>query len=238
MVRPRDRARDFSVVVHNIKTINKNEIEKQLHSDFKLKDSIVAIEPYPDSPGHHLHIFVRFTQQVSKSTLIDWCERHVSRETGTNEFGTLGHVKVKKMYSHDWHPAVSKYLIDPYKDKVVDTDVPIITRHPPPKAPPRRPNCRCHAFGFEKYYDDCPLTPKQRQGWRIRPLLHPHTPDTCYGTRTRPLHLQPPRPRCCPRTGDILKPDASEARDGALAPGGTPLDKDLMERMENFFNDF
>lgn len=204
---PRLRHRSLSVVVHNIHPGHKNEIEKELCSHFDVKDVIISEEPYPDKPGHHLHLFVRFKAQVSKSVLIEFCETHCPRMTGKNELGTLGHIKCKFCYKENWDQAVAKYLTNPVKDKKIDDDVPIITRSASYRPKKHAPTalCTCAAYGFEKVYvKSWPLHPTRPAGWYIRPIKHPFDPPHA------PIYK--PTPYCDPASGELCEPPCAPAR--------------------------
>lgn len=115
------RARQFSIVFHNVKDDCKPAVER-FFSDAQKR--IVALEPYPEQHGYHIHVFVQYTNQRYFKSMLAACERfksHIVSEKPPTETRDWGRVQVDVMRGS--FEQAHKYLTAPDKDKPVDPNV-------------------------------------------------------------------------------------------------------------------
>lgn len=107
------RARMFTIVIHdvhtNIKDVAENEV-KELNPDW----SLLAQEEYTHQEGHHLHIFIKYNQPKAFSTVLNFWKKF-------SETHSAGRVQVD--VGRGTFEQCKKYLVDPDKDKHVDSDL-------------------------------------------------------------------------------------------------------------------
>lgn len=120
---PNFKAFGFSIVIHNVQPQAK-EILQEFVNDQKPLWSVLSLEPYPNQPGHHLHIFVKWKTQHRS---VKWFTFHhnvrsriISEEPQDND-GDWGRIQVDTLYGDKEH--CIKYLVNPKKDKPLDDEV-------------------------------------------------------------------------------------------------------------------
>jgi len=126
---PNFKAFGFSIVIHNVKPQAK-EIFQQFVDDQKPLWSVLALEPYPDQSGHHLHIFVKWKTQHRSVKWFTFHHNMKSRlilEKPQDKEGDWGRIQVDTLYGDKDHCV--KYLVNPDKDKPLDQEVKVNDHH-------------------------------------------------------------------------------------------------------------
>jgi len=129
--------RQFSIVLHNVSSTSKPIVEDYV-SSLSPTNSVVALEPYPDQDGFHIHIFLKFTNSRSFKSVLNLFKTfaptvHAPKPEG--EERSWGRVQVDQMRG-TFEQAVA-YLTVPKKDKPVDPDV-LLHSKPDPHAESRK----------------------------------------------------------------------------------------------------
>lgn len=117
------RIRAFSIVFHNVKEDAKPSVEKYFECS-KPKEILVSLEPYPESPGYHIHVFVSYTNAHFFKTMLEKCKTFSSTivvEHPEGVQGDWGRVQVDKMRGN--FKQATAYLVNPQKEKECDPDV-------------------------------------------------------------------------------------------------------------------
>ncbi len=115
--------RQFSIVLHNVLESSKPSAESFVQS-LNPSSSVVAIEPYPDQDGFHLHIFIKFhNQRAFKSvlTMFELFSITIVAPKPEGEERSWGRVQVDQM--RGTFEQATSYLTNPKKDKPVDPNV-------------------------------------------------------------------------------------------------------------------
>lgn len=123
---PNFKAHGFSIVIHNVLPQSK-EILERFVADQKPSWSVVALEPYPDQSGHHLHVFVKWKTQhrsVKWFTFHHNMRTHLIAPEPQDTEGQWGRIQVDTLYGN--REDCLKYLVDPAKDKPLDQDVKLV----------------------------------------------------------------------------------------------------------------
>lgn len=101
------RSRQFSIVIHDVKSQAKAHFEKIL-PPLMLDWSLVAEEPYSHQDGSHIHIFLKYPHPQSKFRILQFIQKQ-------NQGGRV-QVDIGRGAFQD----CKKYLTDPDKDKITD----------------------------------------------------------------------------------------------------------------------
>lgn len=107
------RDRQYSIVIHDIKTGLKNIVDKKLDA-LKPDWRLVSEEEYNHQDGHHIHVFLKYKEKKAFSTVLNWF-KEISAEHGA------GRVQVDA--GRGSFSQCEKYLTNPDKEKNVDNEV-------------------------------------------------------------------------------------------------------------------
>lgn len=122
---PKYRSRKFCIVQHQ-----SNEASKQMWNDFLVSmnplEYLVSREPNPpeNGEGFHIHIFVQFKNDRWSTKFFNYHSNNFHKLTTPRPEGeerAWGRLDVKPMRGS--FKEATKYLVNPDKDKEVDTDV-------------------------------------------------------------------------------------------------------------------
>ncbi len=107
----RDRSRKYSIVIHDViyETDPKNTL-KQWVIVRSPKYYMIALEPYNHQEGHHLHLFIEFTNPQSKFNILKELQR-------------LYKGRIQVDLGRGSREDCLKYLTDPDKSKDTDTNI-------------------------------------------------------------------------------------------------------------------
>jgi hypothetical protein len=120
------RFRSFSIVFHNVKDDSKPPVERYFDALSPVQ-LLVALEPYPQDEGHHIHVFVSFKNPRQFKVMLDKCIEFSAQIVAPKPEGEVrdwGRVQVDQM--RGTFEQATKYLTDPNKDKEVDPDLTIV----------------------------------------------------------------------------------------------------------------
>lgn len=101
------RARQFSIVIHDVKPQAKAYFEKLL-PPLMLDWFLVAEEAYTHQSGTHIHIFLRYAHPQAKFRILEWIQK---QEQGGRVQVDIGRGAFQQC---------KKYLVDPDKEKNCD----------------------------------------------------------------------------------------------------------------------
>lgn len=122
------RYRGYSVVLHDVSPDHKSIIQAHVEG-FQPSWSLVAMEPYNHQEGFHCHIFFQYQNPRSfKQTLQHWLDFGKELDAG----------RVQVDIARGTYLQCKKYLENPDKDKLLDTEVAQILNHD------RRTERSCH----------------------------------------------------------------------------------------------
>jgi len=125
------KLRQFSVVLHNVQSSSKPQAVSFVQS-FNPLSHVVALEPYPDQDGYHLHIFVKFGAPRSFKGVLSSFEnfsKTILEPKPEGEERAWGRVQVDQMRGS--FAQATSYLTNPTKDKPVDPDVNLVVKPNP-----------------------------------------------------------------------------------------------------------
>lgn len=117
------RIRQFSLVFHNVKDDCKESAEAYF-KDLGYEKFLQALEPYPESEGYHLHVFVTFKNPRRFKGFIKQLEQFSKNIVAPKPEGcetAWGRVQVDQMYGS--FDQATAYLRGETKDKPVDSDI-------------------------------------------------------------------------------------------------------------------
>jgi len=120
------RPRGFSIVFHNVKNDSKPPVERYFNSLSPVQ-LLVAMEPYGESPGHHIHVFVSFKNARQFKVMLDKClkfSESIVSPKPEGEERDWGRVQVDQM--RGTFEEATKYLTAPKKEKECDPDVTVV----------------------------------------------------------------------------------------------------------------
>jgi len=103
----------FTIVIHDVHTGLKIAAEdevKKLQPDW----SLVAIEEYTHQPGFHVHVFIKYQQPKAFNTVLNFWKKF-------SQDNSAGRVQVD--VGRGTFEECKKYLVDPDKEKNVDSQV-------------------------------------------------------------------------------------------------------------------
>jgi len=131
--------RQYSIVLHNVISTSKTTVEDFVAS-LTPTTSVVAIEPYPDQDGFHIHIFLKFPTQRHFKSVLNLFKTFAQSPSvlapkPEGEERSWGRVQVDQMRG-SFDQAVA-YLTNPKKDKPVDPEV-LLHSKPDPHAESRK----------------------------------------------------------------------------------------------------
>lgn len=124
------RSRKWSIVIHDV-TEDKKELLRREMDTLKPDYYLIALEPYKEGQEYvnpyHIHLFLQYPQPKAKSTVLNYIQKlnyggRVQADPGKGSF-----------------EACKKYITDPKKNKIVDTNIienvdtrklPLIERYP------------------------------------------------------------------------------------------------------------
>ncbi len=125
------KSRQYSIVLHNVKSDSKGHIEAYVASLTPVQ-SLIAIEPYPEQDGYHVHIFLRFSSPRSFTSVLNKFKHFISDVVEPKPEGEerdWGRVQVDVMRGS--FKQATDYLTNPKKSKICDPDVKLVTRPNP-----------------------------------------------------------------------------------------------------------
>lgn len=114
------RIRQFSIVFHNVKHDSKLSVENYFTALSPTK-LLVAMEPYPQEEGFHIHVFVSFGNPRSFKSVLASCESFSKKIVSPRPEGeerSWGRVQVDQM--RGTFEQATAYLTVPQKKKEVD----------------------------------------------------------------------------------------------------------------------
>jgi len=117
------RVRGFSIVFHNVRDDCKSSVEKFIKAE-NPSQYLVALEPYPESEGHHVHLFVSFKNPRQFKVMLNKCiefSNSIMTEKPPDTITDWGRVQVDTMRGS--FKQATKYLTNPDKDKICDENV-------------------------------------------------------------------------------------------------------------------
>lgn len=115
--------RSFSIVIHNVKDDSKSSVENHFRSTSPTQ-LLVALEPYPENEGHHIHVFVSYKSQRAFKSMLASTEslsKKIVSPKPEGETRSWGRVQVDQM--RGTFSQATAYLTEPKKDKPVDPNV-------------------------------------------------------------------------------------------------------------------
>lgn len=110
------KTRQYCIVIHNVKQ-NIEPIVRQ-HNVQKAKEMLMSVEPYPQGNGHHLHLFIQYTNQRSFMSVLNEYEKLSKRliePRPEGEVRSWGRVQVDVMRGR--FDQANAYLLGETKDK-------------------------------------------------------------------------------------------------------------------------
>jgi len=104
------RSRKFSIVIHDVQPSAKESLQETIQ-DLQPDWSLVALEPYNHQEGYHIHLFIKYNQAKAKSKVLGFIQSlnlggRVQVDIGRGDFEQC-----------------RKYLVDPVKEKNLDSNV-------------------------------------------------------------------------------------------------------------------
>jgi len=123
---PNFKSYGFSIVIHNFKPQAKELVETFIKEQTP-SWSVVSLEPYPDKPGHHIHIFLKWKTQRRS---IKWFNFHNDMKSRLVEDkpadveGEWGRIQVDSLKGDK--ESCLKYLVNPDKDKPLGDNVKLV----------------------------------------------------------------------------------------------------------------
>jgi len=115
--------RSFSIVIHNANDSSKSSVENHFRSFSPVK-LLVAMEPYPEGEGFHIHVFVSFQNPRSFQSVLTSTQslsQKVVSDKPEGETRDWGRVQVDQMRGS--FEQATAYLTNPKKDKPLDPNV-------------------------------------------------------------------------------------------------------------------
>lgn len=115
--------RSYSIVIHNVKDDSKLSVENHFQKTSPSK-LLVAMEPYPEEEGFHVHVFVSYKSQRSFKSVLSATQSLSDKIVAPRPEGETrdwGRVQVDQM--RGTFSQATAYLTEPQKDKPVDPDV-------------------------------------------------------------------------------------------------------------------
>ncbi len=70
--------RQFTLVIHNVRSEIQNEVKDYAQ---KAKEYVMSVEPYPESDGYHLHLFIQYTNPRSFKSVLAEVQRFAKTVT-------------------------------------------------------------------------------------------------------------------------------------------------------------
>lgn len=125
------KSRQFSIVLHNVKSDSKGQVDSYVSSLQPLQ-SVSALEPYNDQEGHHVHIFLRFSNPRSFKSVLNMFQNFSTSIVAPRPEGeerSWGRVQVDQMRGS--FDQATNYLTSPNKVKALDPSV-TVTKRPNP----------------------------------------------------------------------------------------------------------
>lgn len=169
------RARQFSIVVHDVKPQAKAHFEKLL-PPLMLDWSLVAEEPYNHQAGSHIHIFLKYPNPQAKFRILDYIQKQKQGGRVQVDIGRGAFQECKK------------YLTNPDKEKLVDNDINENTTNLTltEKYPEQSDKCiKCNMLFFNpilpkfnlKFSDFCDDCEREKSQERIKEYLRRKVPE-------------------------------------------------------------
>ena len=115
--------RSYSIVIHNVNDASKLSVENHFKA-FSPSKLLVALEPYPQGQGFHIHVFVSFTNPRSFKSVLSSTQslsKKIVTQKPEGETRDWGRVQVDQMRGN--FEQATAYLTEPKKDKPVDPNV-------------------------------------------------------------------------------------------------------------------
>lgn len=105
--------RQFTIVIHNVRSEIQDEVKEYAQ---KAKEYVMSVEPYPESDGYHLHLFIQYPNTRSFKSVLTEIQRFaksVTTERPAGEDRDWGRVQVDVMrgkfqQAHDYLKGVTK----------------------------------------------------------------------------------------------------------------------------------
>ncbi len=117
------RVRQFTIVFHNVKDDAKPQVEAYFDS-IGYEKFLQAMEPYPQSDGYHIHVFVQFKNPRRFTAMLEQMKNLSKRIMAVKPEGCQtdwGRVQIDRMYGT--FDQATAYLKGETKDKPLDPNV-------------------------------------------------------------------------------------------------------------------
>jgi len=118
---PPTKYRSFSIVFHNVSEDCKSGVQNQFKDSSKL---LVALEPYPEQEGFHIHVFVTYPNARAHKAILKMCQQfsaNIVVPCPEGETRSWGRVQVDQMRGS--FAQATAYLTVPKKDKICDENL-------------------------------------------------------------------------------------------------------------------
>lgn len=115
--------RSYSIVLHNVRDDAKVSVENHFKA-FSPSKLLVAMEPYPQGEGHHIHVFVSYTNPRSFKSVLSSTKSLSEKIVAPRPEGETrdwGRVQVDQM--RGTFEQATAYLTTPKKEKPVDPNL-------------------------------------------------------------------------------------------------------------------
>lgn len=116
-----EKYRRWKIVIHNVAEDSQDKVNQHF-TDKKYTKMISSVEPYPEQPGFHLHIYIQYKNRRYFSPLLKELKGLSSRiRCGTHipSGGDVGRVELDRWRAGETWAQKVKYLTNPIKDKKV-----------------------------------------------------------------------------------------------------------------------
>lgn len=117
------RVRQFTIVFHNVKDDCKPQVTSYF-STLGYEKFVSALEPYPQSDGYHIHVFVKFKNPRRFTPFLEEMKRlakQIVADKPTDCETDWGRVQLDRMYGT--FEQATAYLQGATKDKPLDPEV-------------------------------------------------------------------------------------------------------------------
>lgn len=113
----------YFITIHNVRDDCKPKVEAHIEAKPYVQ-RIVALEPYPDKPGHHIHVVVEYpNKRYYNAVLKDFqnLSKFIMAPRPEGEERDWGRVHIEVLHGK-WEDSI-RYFTDPKKDKPLDPNV-------------------------------------------------------------------------------------------------------------------
>lgn len=172
------KVRGFSIVIHNVREDCRSLLEAFARG-LSPKQSIVAVEKYPEQEGFHAHMFIQFSTPRSFKSMLSKAQDFSTKvvlscpEGETRAWGRVECDQLRGSFEQ-----ATAYLVAPAKEKHID----------PQAKPMKKSDRRCDCCGVVSHFLNMGADYPDGKSGRCRLcLLVPHRQLTNYGLDVRDL---------------------------------------------------